>query len=72
MATIGKDPGDGRGNELAHDEQWPPSIRPSGWPWSTSLHGPRGEDAGQNRAQRAADAVHAEGVERVVVAETSI
>ena len=28
-----------------------------------------GEDAGQNRAQRAADAVNAERVERVVVAE---
>ena len=31
--------------------------------------GPGGEDAGQDRAQRSADAVDAEGVERIVVAE---
>ena len=30
---------------------------------------PGGEDAGQDRAQRAADAVDAEGIERIVVAE---
>ena len=29
----------------------------------------RGEDAGQNGAQRAADAVDAEGIQRIVVAE---
>ena len=33
------------------------------------LHGPGGEHAGQDRAQRSADAVNAEGVERIVVAE---
>ena len=37
-----------------------------------SQHGPGGEHAGQDGPQRAADAVDAEGVERVVVAELAL
>ena len=33
------------------------------------VDGAGGEDAGQQRAQRSAGAVHAEGVQRIVVAE---
>ena len=56
---------------MAWFSTWPglPSIHPMGLPEKTSLIFLGGEDAGEQSAQSAADAVHAEGVERIVVAE---
>ena len=50
----------------------PPSSRPSSLPSPAGAGGPGGEDAGQQRPQRAGDAVHAEDVERIVVAEIDL
>ncbi len=70
VTTAGQHPGDGRRDDLAVSTL--PAFQQA---QRVALdnrrvrHGPRGEHAGQDRAQRAADAVHAEGVQRVVVAE---
>ena len=47
----------------------PPSSRPSVLTVGERPGRPGGEDAGQDRPQRAADAVDAEGVQRIVVPE---
>ena len=50
-----------------------PSTMPSGSTYrrrpSTVVDHAGGEDAGEDRAQRSARAVHAEGIERIVIAE---
>ena len=58
----------GDGDDLGDQQRrLPPSSRPSGLPVGHVVDGPGGEHAGEDGAQRSAHAVHAEGVERVVV-----
>ena len=63
-----QDPGDRRGDDLP-DEHGAAFDQPQRLALADIPDGPGGEDAGQDRPQRSADAVHAEGVQRVVVAE---
>ena len=64
-----EDPGDGDAHDLP-DEDARGLLRSSPALAVVDVPaGPRGKDAGQDRTQRAADAVHAEGIQRIVVAK---
>ena len=67
-----EDPSDRNGHDLAvdHAAAFDQAELRAGAPFSADVPArARGEDAGQNRTERSADAVDAERVERIVVAE---